>query len=128
MKRGRKGELEREEGSCAYPRPSTSLPSSPPFLTTSLSHLSFPSVFLALAPKVSRLRKFITMIQLQRFCGLHKPLTVSDRQKLVDQCKMYYWEGLKLGRDLTPTVRQHSDFFAILATHLKMELFQETGE
>ena len=78
--------------------------------------------------QVSRLRKHISLLQLQRFGGHHKDLTPEEKGRLVDHCKHHYKEGLNLGKDLATTVNQHSDFYIILASHLKMELFQDTGE
>lgn len=77
---------------------------------------------------VGYLRQRISVLQLQRFCGRHKELTPEEKLSLITHCKHYYRQGLKLGRELPTTVNQHSDFYIILAVHLKIELYQESGE
>jgi hypothetical protein len=45
----------------------------------------------------------------------------------VDICRHFYRHGLKLSRNQVNTLNKPCDFYIILATHLKIELYQETG-
>lgn len=62
------------------------------------------------------------LLQLQRYHGC---LPVNDEQ-LLDICRHYYQEGLKLGRHLVSTVNQPADFYAILASHILIQKFYES--
>ena len=78
--------------------------------------------------QVDHLRMHISLMQLQRVWGRHQELGVEGKQTLLAHCRHWHKEGLKLGRNLSSSVNQHSDFYAVLATHLQLELHQETGE
>ena len=67
-------------------------------------------------------------MQIQRFCGYHKELSIQKKKELVMTCKQLYKEGTKLSRGLPDTEPKTNDFFAILAVHLLMELHVETRE
>lgn len=78
--------------------------------------------------QVDRLRRHISLMQLQRVWGRHQEMRLEGRRELLTHCQQWYKKGLKLGRELPSTVNQHSDFYAVLATHLQLELHHETGE
>ena len=86
----------------------------------------FESIFVFL-PQVARLRRHSNLLQLRRYAGYHTELDAQGKQELVDICRHYYRHGLKLSRNQVPTLNKPCDFYIVLATHLKIELYQETG-
>jgi N-terminal acetyltransferase B complex non-catalytic subunit len=77
---------------------------------------------------VSKLYRDISLLKLQRHCGLHQCLTVEGKRLLVKDLLQKFQGGLALGQSLSKTVNQHSDFYAILACHLWIEIYQETND
>ena len=67
-------------------------------------------------------------MQLQRYCGYHKNLTLEKKRDLILLCKHLYREGLKLGRGFPETEPKPGDFFAILGVHILMEIYVESSE
>ncbi len=72
------------------------------------------------------MRRHISLLQLQRHIGLHE-LPVQRKQELVAMCLHHFRAGRRLGEEIKKTSSQPSDFYIILAAHLKIELYQETG-
>ena len=93
-------------------------PPSPPPLSLSPSFSS----------KVSILRRQISMMQLQRYCGLHGNLSLDKKRDLVLLCKHLYREGLKLATGVPETDTKPADFFVVLAVHLLIEIYVETSQ
>jgi N-terminal acetyltransferase B complex non-catalytic subunit len=77
---------------------------------------------------VSILRRQISMMQLQRYCGCHRNLTLDKKRELVLLCKHLYREGLKLARGVPDTDTKPADFFVILAVHLLIEIYVDARE
>ncbi|CAI8015192.1 N-alpha-acetyltransferase 25, NatB auxiliary subunit [Geodia barretti] len=77
---------------------------------------------------VSILRRQISMMQLQRYCGLHGNLSLDKKRDLVLLCKHLYREGLKLATGVPETDTKPADFFVVLAVHLLIEIYVETRE
>ncbi len=73
------------------------------------------------------MRRHINLLQLQRHVGLHE-LPVQQKQELVGMCLHHYRAGRRLGDDFKKTSSQPADFYIILAAHLKIELYHETGK
>jgi N-terminal acetyltransferase B complex non-catalytic subunit len=77
---------------------------------------------------VSILRRQISMMQLQRYCGLHGNLSLDKKRDLVLLCKHLYREGLKLATGVPETDTKPADFFVVLAVHVLIEIYVETRE
>ena len=43
------------------------------------------------------------------------------------ECQKWFEDGLVFGLTLPSTVNQHSDFYILLAAHLMIEIYAETG-
>lgn len=76
---------------------------------------------------LSRMRRHITLLQLQRYIGCHE-VPVQRKLELVAMCLHHYRQGLKLGGEFSETASQPADFYMVLAAHLKMEVYHETGD
>ena len=63
------------------------------------------------------------LVQLQRFLGCLS----MEKEELLALCLKYRSEGLKLRRNSNSTVNCPSDFYAILASHVLMEQYEETS-
>ena len=77
--------------------------------------------------QLSRMRRHINLLQLQRYLGRHE-LPVQHKLELVAVCLHHYRGGLRLGGEFGENTSQPADFYMVLAAHLKMELYHETGE
>lgn len=74
-----------------------------------------------------KLCRLISLVQLQRYCGVHRTLSSQEKTQLArDFCKKFQ-DGLRFGLSLPSTVDQLSDFFMVVAIHLLMEVYEETG-
>ena len=73
------------------------------------------------------MRRHSNLLQLRRYTGYHAELDAQGKQELVDICRHFYRHGLKLSRNQVNTLNKPCDFYIVLATHLKIELYQETG-
>ena len=69
----------------------------------------------------------INLLQMQRFMGYHTEQSDQSKQEMVDMCRTYYKEGLKLSMSQVETLNRPCDFYVILATHIKLELYKTTG-
>ena len=77
--------------------------------------------------QVARMRRHSNLLQLRWYTGYHAELDAQGKQELVDICRHFYRHGLKLSRNQVNTLNKPCDFYIVLATHLKIELYQETG-
>ena len=68
------------------------------------------------------------LLQFKRFLGCHDNLSKEELTALLAECRYRYRMGLRLGSKLLDTVNQYSDFYVILATHIKIDLYNLTGE
>ena len=76
--------------------------------------------------QLCRMRRHISLLQLQRHAGLHE-LPLQHKQELVAMCLHHFRAGLRLGVEFRDTSCQPADYYIILAVHLKIELYHETG-
>ena len=67
------------------------------------------------------------MMQLQRYCGFHRNLSLEKKRDMVLLCKHLYREGVKLAKGVAETDAKPADFFVILAVHLLMEVYVDTS-
>ncbi len=59
---------------------------------------------------------------------MYDSLTVDQKLKLVEEYKKMFEDGLAFGLSLPATVNQHSDYYIIQATHILLEVFEETSK
>ena len=84
-------------------------------------------MFISHFYQIDRLRRHSNLLQLRRFTGFHAELDTHGKQELVDICRHFYRHGLRLSRSQVHTLNKPCDFYIILASHIKIELYQETG-
>ncbi len=79
-----------------------------------------------LPPQLYRMHRHISLLQLQRHVGLHE-VPLQQKQELVAMCLHHFRAGLRLGVEFRDTSCQPADYYIILAAHIKIELYHETG-
>uniref|UniRef100_A0A1A8PNE6 N-alpha-acetyltransferase 25, NatB auxiliary subunit n=1 Tax=Nothobranchius rachovii TaxID=451742 RepID=A0A1A8PNE6_9TELE len=74
------------------------------------------------------LQRHLCVCQLSRALGLHHSLDVSGKLRLIVELKAHYRHGLKFGNDALKTELQFSDMYCLMAAHVYIDLWTETGD
>ncbi|XP_008421521.1 N-alpha-acetyltransferase 25, NatB auxiliary subunit isoform X1 [Poecilia reticulata] len=74
------------------------------------------------------LQRHLCVCQLSRALGLHHSLDVSGKLRLIAELKAHYHHGLKFGSSALKTELQFSDMYCLMAAHVYIDLWTETGD
>ncbi|XP_066545036.1 N-alpha-acetyltransferase 25, NatB auxiliary subunit isoform X2 [Amia ocellicauda] len=83
---------------------------------------------VALPADTKALQRHLCVVQLARSLGLHHSMDTPHRLGLIDELKARYRHGLEFGKSCLKTELQYSDMYCLLAAHLYVDLWKETGE
>ncbi|KAI1881944.1 hypothetical protein AGOR_G00244910 [Albula goreensis] len=90
---------------------------------------------VALPSDPRALQRHLCVAQLARSLGLHHALDPPGKQDLIRQLKTHYRHGLQFGKLRTPTGKsslktepQFSDMYCLMAAHVYIDLWKETGD
>ncbi|KAG0255713.1 N-alpha-acetyltransferase 25, NatB auxiliary subunit [Actinomortierella ambigua] len=68
----------------------------------------------------------INITRFERFAGKHSTLNFAEKYAQVNALWKLYEDALPLGKDLEETERQYGDDYAIMASHILIDLHKET--
>ncbi|KAE8285398.1 N-alpha-acetyltransferase 25, NatB auxiliary subunit [Larimichthys crocea] len=74
------------------------------------------------------LQRHLCVCQLSRALGLHHALDVDGKLRLIAELKAHYRHGLKFGKNALKTELQFSDMYCLMAAHVYIDLWKETGD
>ncbi|XP_038129023.1 N-alpha-acetyltransferase 25, NatB auxiliary subunit [Cyprinodon tularosa] len=74
------------------------------------------------------LQRHLCVCQLTRALGLHHSLDVPGKLRLIAELKAHYRHGLKFGSGALKTELQFSDMYCLMAAHVFIDLWTETGD
>uniref|UniRef100_A0A669AZL1 N-alpha-acetyltransferase 25, NatB auxiliary subunit n=1 Tax=Oreochromis niloticus TaxID=8128 RepID=A0A669AZL1_ORENI len=74
------------------------------------------------------LQRHLCVCQLSRALGLHHSLDVDGKLHLITELKAHYHHGLKFGKNTLKTELQFSDMYCLMAAHVYIDLWTETGD
>uniref|UniRef100_A0A3B5PYD5 N-alpha-acetyltransferase 25, NatB auxiliary subunit n=1 Tax=Xiphophorus maculatus TaxID=8083 RepID=A0A3B5PYD5_XIPMA len=74
------------------------------------------------------LQRHLCVCQLSRALGLHHSLDVGGKLRLIAELKAHYHHGLKFGSSALKTELQFSDMYCLMAAHVYIDLWTETGD
>ncbi|XP_034402615.1 N-alpha-acetyltransferase 25, NatB auxiliary subunit isoform X2 [Cyclopterus lumpus] len=74
------------------------------------------------------LQRHLCVCQLSRALGLHHALHPDGKLRLIAELKAHYRHGLKFGSDALKTELQFSDMYCLMAAHVYIDLWKETGD
>uniref|UniRef100_A0A3Q0SVE0 N-alpha-acetyltransferase 25, NatB auxiliary subunit n=1 Tax=Amphilophus citrinellus TaxID=61819 RepID=A0A3Q0SVE0_AMPCI len=74
------------------------------------------------------LQRHLCARQLSRALGLHHSLSVDGKLHLITELKAHYRHGLKFGKNALKTELQFSDMYCLMAAHVYIDLWTETGD
>ncbi|XP_064164140.1 N-alpha-acetyltransferase 25, NatB auxiliary subunit [Anguilla rostrata] len=83
---------------------------------------------LALPGDTRALQRHLCVAQLARALGLHHALDPPGKLALIRQLKAHYRHGLQFGRACLKTEPQFSDMYCLMAAHVYIDLWKETGD
>ncbi|XP_034080063.1 N-alpha-acetyltransferase 25, NatB auxiliary subunit isoform X2 [Gymnodraco acuticeps] len=73
------------------------------------------------------MQRHLCVCQLSRAIGLHHALDVDGKLRLITELKAHYRYGLKFGKNAVKTELQFSDMYCLMAAHVYIDLWKETG-
>ncbi|XP_059894485.1 N-alpha-acetyltransferase 25, NatB auxiliary subunit [Gadus macrocephalus] len=74
------------------------------------------------------LQRHLCVCQLSRALGLHHALSPEGKLRVIRDLKAHYHHGLKFGATALKTELQFSDMYCLMAAHVYVDLWKETGE
>ncbi|KAF0046069.1 hypothetical protein F2P81_002598 [Scophthalmus maximus] len=74
------------------------------------------------------LQRHLCLCQLSRALGLNHSLDVDGKLRLITELKAHYRYGLKFGKNAVKTELQFSDMYCLMAAHVYIDLWTETGD
>ncbi|XP_060916961.1 N-alpha-acetyltransferase 25, NatB auxiliary subunit [Labrus mixtus] len=74
------------------------------------------------------LQRHLCVCQLSRALGLHHSLDADGKLRLISELKAHYRHGLKFGKTALKTELQFSDMYCLMAAHVYVDLWKETGD
>ncbi|KAI7906285.1 N-acetyltransferase B complex non catalytic subunit-domain-containing protein [Cokeromyces recurvatus] len=80
------------------------------------------------AANIKNVHKQVNIRKLERFLGLHSAVDVKEALEIVNTLWCEYQNALPLGEGLEKTEMQYGDEFAILASHLLVDLYHQYKE
>ncbi|KAJ8286216.1 hypothetical protein GJAV_G00035910 [Gymnothorax javanicus] len=96
--------------------------------TVTLSPAGDDSVGVAVPGDGRVLQTHLCVTQLSRALGLQHGLEPSGKQALIQELKTRYRHGLQFGKACLKTELQISDAYCLVAAHLYLDLWAETGD
>ncbi|XP_039627265.1 N-alpha-acetyltransferase 25, NatB auxiliary subunit [Polypterus senegalus] len=83
---------------------------------------------LAQPADIKSLQRHLCVVQLSRLLGMHHSLDTEHKLHLIEELKARYLYGLKFGKSCLKTELQFSDMYCLLAAHVLVDFWKETGE
>ncbi|XP_024155118.1 N-alpha-acetyltransferase 25, NatB auxiliary subunit [Oryzias melastigma] len=77
---------------------------------------------------IKALQRHLCVCQLSRALGLHHALDLDGKLRLIGELKAHYRHGLKFGKNALKTELQFSDMYCLMAAHVYIDLWAETGD
>ncbi|XP_022536484.2 N-alpha-acetyltransferase 25, NatB auxiliary subunit [Astyanax mexicanus] len=74
------------------------------------------------------LQRHLCVAQLGRALGLQHALDTDGKLALIRELKIHYHHGLQFGKSCLKTELQHSDMYCLMAAHVYIDLWMETGK
>ncbi|XP_055009601.1 N-alpha-acetyltransferase 25, NatB auxiliary subunit isoform X2 [Boleophthalmus pectinirostris] len=90
--------------------------------------LGEPAEGYAFPEDTKALQRHLCLCQLSRALGLHHSLDVDSKLKLTLELKARYHHGLIFGNNALKTELQFSDMYCLMAAHVYIDLWIETGD
>nr|XP_006640345.2 PREDICTED: N-alpha-acetyltransferase 25, NatB auxiliary subunit isoform X1 [Lepisosteus oculatus] len=87
-----------------------------------------PEGSVALPADIKALQRHLCVLQLAHSLGLHHSLDMQHSIDLINELKTRYRHGLEFGKSCLKTELQFSDMYCLLAAHVYVNLWKETGE
>ncbi|XP_046361388.2 N-alpha-acetyltransferase 25, NatB auxiliary subunit-like [Haliotis rufescens] len=97
------------------------------YMTESLK-LNKPGEPTIYAQDIKHMQRHISVLQLSRYIGQHRAMTDSDKVTLAKDLLDRHKKGLEFGTELLPTDLQYSDNYLILAAHLLLDAWRQSGK
>ncbi|MGH0164286.1 UNVERIFIED_CONTAM: hypothetical protein FKN15_048017 [Acipenser sinensis] len=83
---------------------------------------------IALPADTKALQRHLCVVQLARSLGLHHAMDREHKLSLIHELKTRYRHGLEFGKSSLKTELQYSDVYCLLAAHVLIDMWAETGE
>ncbi|KAG7476624.1 hypothetical protein MATL_G00084890 [Megalops atlanticus] len=83
---------------------------------------------VALPGDTRALQRHLCVAQLSRSLGLQHALDPAGKLDLIRQLKVHYRHGLQFGKSCLKTELQFSDMYCLMAAHVYIDLWRETGD
>ncbi|XP_048876335.1 N-alpha-acetyltransferase 25, NatB auxiliary subunit [Brienomyrus brachyistius] len=83
---------------------------------------------VALPGDTRALQRHLSVAQLSRSLGLQHALDPPAKLDLIRQLKVHYRHGLQFGKSCLKTELQFSDMYCLMAAHIYIDLWAETGD
>ncbi|XP_014770080.1 N-alpha-acetyltransferase 25, NatB auxiliary subunit [Octopus bimaculoides] len=77
---------------------------------------------------VKAMQQHMTCLRLERSLGNYEHMPTEDRMSQVKDLLKFYKHGLTLGKDLLATDIQYADTYLLLAMHLLLDIYNQTGD
>ncbi|XP_064128292.1 N-alpha-acetyltransferase 25, NatB auxiliary subunit isoform X2 [Loxodonta africana] len=83
---------------------------------------------LALPADIKALQRHLCVVQLTRLLGLYHTMDKSQKLNVVRELMLRYQHGLEFGKSCLKTELQFSDYYCLLAVHVLIDIWRETGD
>ncbi|KAM4827335.1 N-alpha-acetyltransferase 25, NatB auxiliary subunit isoform 3-T3 [Thomomys bottae] len=83
---------------------------------------------LALPADIRALQQHLCVVQLTRLLGLYHTMDKNQKLSVVRELMLRYQHGLEFGKSCLKTELQFSDYYCLLAVHVLIDVWRETGD
>ncbi|XP_026980397.1 N-alpha-acetyltransferase 25, NatB auxiliary subunit isoform X2 [Sagmatias obliquidens] len=83
---------------------------------------------LALPADIRALQQHLCVVQLTRLLGLYHMMDKNQKLSVVRELMLRYQHGLEFGKSCLKTELQFSDYYCLLAVHVLIDIWRETGD
>ncbi|XP_060026199.1 N-alpha-acetyltransferase 25, NatB auxiliary subunit isoform X2 [Lagenorhynchus albirostris] len=83
---------------------------------------------LALPADIRALQQHLCVVQLTRLLGLYHMMDKNQKLTVVRELMLRYQHGLEFGKSCLKTELQFSDYYCLLAVHVLIDIWRETGD
>ncbi|XP_011784117.1 PREDICTED: N-alpha-acetyltransferase 25, NatB auxiliary subunit [Colobus angolensis palliatus] len=83
---------------------------------------------LALPADIRALQQHLCVVQLTRLLGLYHTMDKNQKLSVVRELMLRYQHGLEFGKTCLKTELQFSDYYCLLAVHVLIDVWRETGD
>uniref|UniRef100_A0A8C3WYX8 N-alpha-acetyltransferase 25, NatB auxiliary subunit n=1 Tax=Catagonus wagneri TaxID=51154 RepID=A0A8C3WYX8_9CETA len=83
---------------------------------------------LALPADIRALQQHLCVVQLTRLLGLYHTMDKNQKLSVVRELMLRYQHGLEFGKSCLKTELQFSDYYCLLAVHVLIDIWRETGD